>query len=100
MWQMRRYGRCLNAFTLAMYMMGAAHQGATAAAVGPGAVRRGLGWGARTALGHRSRRRGAGGGRGREIYLSLCLEYRISMPRALLRKYLQSFAAIMYCALS
>ena len=50
---------------------GAARRGAlgartvrvTAAAVGPGAARRGA-WGARTALGHRRRCRGARGGSG------------------------------------
>ena len=40
-----------------------ARRGSTAAAVGPGAARRGA-WGARTALGHRRRRGAQGGGRG------------------------------------
>ena len=81
---------------------------ATAAAVGPGAARRGA-WDARTALGHHRRRRraargrrgdaGTEGGGGIKCYQnvlvsmpwisdlhalnigSLCLEYRISMPR-------------------
>ena len=46
---------------------GTARQGATATAVGPGAVRRGArGGAARTALGHRHRRGAQGGGGGKD----------------------------------